>query len=182
MRARRPRPLSGPVTGGVAGGAVTALRLLTNRFLGLYFCCLPARFASQRKGDADRAPARWPARKAPLPGAEALFRILPPKPVSAHAAHFRPRHGSKCSEVIEYNTMPNTHFLQPEPKHTSASHSRYRRVRALNEPMSEQLQKTGYETETETEQFLETEYETDILPTGINCAFVRRQKLVSLPT
>ena len=24
---------------------------------------------------------------APLPGAETLFRILPPKPVSAHAAH-----------------------------------------------------------------------------------------------
>ena len=37
--------------------SLAPLRLLTNRFLELYFYCLPARFARQRKGDADRAPA-----------------------------------------------------------------------------------------------------------------------------
>jgi len=55
--------------------SLAPLRLLTNRFLELYFYCLPARFARQRKGDADRAPARWPARRDPLPGAEGLSRI-----------------------------------------------------------------------------------------------------------
>jgi hypothetical protein len=62
----------------VARGAVAALRLLTNRFSGLYFCCLPACFASQRK--RRRRPCTRPmarSKGSTLQSASPFFRILP---------------------------------------------------------------------------------------------------------